>query len=137
MLEILKGKAQEVFETEEETTGDATIALTITEVPTNPDSSDKIEPIVDRADEQDAANRAEAKEIDEREATRVENDEINSIKGDKRGNPGLKAATFQMNSFYNHLALNIKEDGVISTLPVTNNISEDLQGFSEFINGKH
>lgn len=136
MLEILKGKAQEVFETEEETTGDATIAPTITEVPTNPDSSDKIEPIVDRADEQDAANRAEAKEIDEREATRVENDEINSIKGDKRGNPGLKASTFQMNSFYNHLALNIKEDGVISTLPVTNNISEDLQGFSEFINGK-
>lgn len=48
----------------------------------------------------------------------------------------MKAVTFQMNSFYNHLALNIEDNGVVSTLPITNDISEDLQGFSEFINGK-
>lgn len=136
MLEILKGKAEEKTESEEEITGDNNIAPTVTEIPINPESSNRIEPIIDKADEQEAVNRIEAKEADERAAVKIENEEINAIKGDKKGNPGLKAVTFQMNSFYNHLALNIEDNGAVSTLPITNDISEDLQGFSEFINGK-
>ena len=38
MLEILKGKAEEKTESEEEITGDNNIAPTVTEIPINPES---------------------------------------------------------------------------------------------------
>lgn len=51
-------------------------------------------------------------------------------------NADIKARTMSMGSYYNHLALNVNEDGIIQPYKSTNGIDEDLSGFSNLISGK-
>lgn len=51
-------------------------------------------------------------------------------------NADIKATTLSIGSYYNHLALNIGENGMITPYKSTNGIDEDLSGFSELISGK-
>lgn len=143
ILEILKGlppkQAQEKAESETEgealETGDASVAPAETEVPTNPVTSNRIQPIVDKSDDAEAGRRAKAEKADEEHASIMKGKAMKQLRSSDEEHNGLKAKTFQLNSFYNHLALNVDENNVVSAAPIENNISEDLQGFSEFING--
>lgn len=57
---------------------------------------------------------------------------------DATGDPNadIKARTMSIGSYYNHLALNINEDGIIQPYKSTNGVDEDLSGFANLISGK-
>nr|DAW84455.1 MAG TPA: DNA-binding protein [Caudoviricetes sp.] len=139
MLEVIRGEPLKAPQEEALESGDANVAPTVEVV--EGQTSDKVGMIDDKLDEQTAYNRAKEKDDKEVAAAKpkngyTENSDKSSIAHTSSEYEGLKASTFQMNSFYNHTALRTTENGTVEALPITNNISEDLQGFSEFISGK-
>lgn len=103
------------------------------------ETSNQGEGLYDTSNEDEQAAQVEKRRMIEdndipRAANKLEQEMTQSVTGDP--NAGIKSRTLSIGSYYNHLALNIGENGMITPSKSTNGVDEDLSGFSNLVAGK-